>query len=74
MTPLFPCSFSLAQQQLAPPSLAVQLLGETPLFLQPRRPSPCAQPSDPKTAALRRAPSLAPFRCAQGARRNVQQP
>jgi hypothetical protein len=32
--PLFPCSFSLAQQQLAPPSLAAQLLGETLLFLQ----------------------------------------
>jgi hypothetical protein len=26
------------------------------LGLQPRRPSPCAQPFDPKTAALRRAP------------------
>jgi hypothetical protein len=32
----FACPFSLARQQLAPPPLAAQLLGETPLFLQPR--------------------------------------
>ncbi|PWZ20403.1 hypothetical protein Zm00014a_031644 [Zea mays] len=35
---------------------------------------PAPSPLIQKTAALRRAPSLAPFRCAQGARRNVQQP